>query len=229
MSFIATIAPDAAEGAAAEMYRRQQASWGFVPNYATIFSHRPNVMARWGQLLAELKRPMNARRFELVTFAAAHALGNTACSLVHGKALRAFFDDAEIVAIAEDRLDGVLDAAEQAMLRFARQVALDASQVTAATVNRLAAHGFADAEIFDIAAAAAGRAFFTKLLDALGVQADAPMGELSAPLRCALTVGRSIDVQPPATMRLVPPSDPPMTATAPAERALWPCFIGARG
>ena len=88
MSFIATIAPDAADGETAEMYRRQQANWGFVPNYAKVFSHRPEIMARWGALLAEIKRPMDPRRFELVTFAAAHALGNTACALAHGKALR---------------------------------------------------------------------------------------------------------------------------------------------
>jgi len=203
MSFIATIATGAAQGATAAMYRRQQASWGFVPNYAKVFSHRPEVMARWGQLLAEIKRPMNARRFELVTLTAAHALGHTACSLVHGQALQAFFDDAQIIAIAEGRLDGVLDAAEQAMVRFARQVALDASRVTADAVTALAAHGFADAEIFDIAAAAAGRAFFTKLLDALGVEADAPMGELAAPLCRALSVGRPIDARPPARMRAV--------------------------
>ena len=200
MSFIATPAPDAADDAAAEMYRRQQAAWGFVPNYAKVFGHRPGVMARWGQLLAEIRRPMDKRRFELVTFVAAHALDHTACALVHGKALRAFFSDGQVLAIADDRLDGVLDAAEQAMLRFARQVAKDASRVTAARVAALAAHGFSDAEIFDIAAAAAGRAFFAKLLDALGVLADAPMGELDATLRRALTVGRPIDAQPPVTM-----------------------------
>jgi uncharacterized peroxidase-related enzyme len=200
MSFIATIAPDAATGATAAMYRRQQEAWGFVPDYAKVFGHRPEVMARWGRLLAEIKRPMDPRRFELVTFVAAHALGHTACALAHGKALQAFFDDAQIVAIAEDRLDGVLDAAEQAMLGFARQVARDASRVTAAGIAVLSAHGFGDAEIFDIAAAAAGRAFFTKLLDALGVQADAPMGALAEPLRRALVVGRPVDDRPPATM-----------------------------
>jgi len=207
MSFIATIAPDAADGETAEMYRRQQANWGFVPNYAKVFSHRPEIMARWALLLTEIKRPMDPRHFELVTFAAAHALGNTACALAHGKALRAFFSDAQILAIAKGRLDGVLDGAEQAMLRFARQVAIDASRVTAADTATLARHGFADAEIFDIAAAVAGRAFFTKMLDALGVQADAPMGLLDATLRGALTVGRPIDERPPAILP-APPARP---------------------
>ena len=134
MSFIATIAPDAADGETAEMYRRQQASWGFVPNYAKVFGHRPEIMARWGRLLAEIKRPIDPRRFELVTFVAAHTLGNSACTLVHGKALRLFFSDAQILAIAADRLDGVLGAAEQAMLHFARQVAIDASMAYSSSV-----------------------------------------------------------------------------------------------
>ena len=200
MSFIDAIAPEAATGETAEMFRRQQAGWGFVPGFAQAFGHRPAVMARWSALLVEIKRPMDRRRFELVTFVAALALRNTACALAHAQALRPFLSDAQILALAAGRVEDVLDAAEQAMLRFARQVARDASRVTAARVAALAAHGFSDAEIFDIAAAAAGRAFFAKLLDALGVLADAPMGELDATLRRALTVGRPIDRQPPVTM-----------------------------
>ena len=87
MAFIETTPPDAAEGVVAAMYLRQQHAWGYVPNYAKVFCHRPEVLARWGQLLAEIRRPMDKRRFELVTFAAAYALDNTACALVHGKAL----------------------------------------------------------------------------------------------------------------------------------------------
>ena len=200
MSFIDTIAPAAAEGEAAAMYRRQQAAWGYVPNYAKVFCHRPEVMARWGQLLAEIKRPMDKRRFELATFAAAHEIKSTACALAHGKALREFFSDAQIVSIAEGRLDGVLSVAEQALVGFARQVAKDASEVTAHDVAALKEAGYTDAEVFDIAAAAAGRAFFTKVLDALGVQADSPCLALDEALRRPLTVGRPIDVQACVTM-----------------------------
>ena len=200
MEFIDTIRPEDAQGAVAEMYRRQESSWGYVPNYALVFCHRPEVMARWGQLLAEIKRPMSKRRFELATFAAAHELANTACSLAHGRALREFFSDAEIVAIAAGRVDGVLDAAEQALVRFARQVARDASKVNAEQVAELTELGFDSGEIFDIAAAAAGRAFFTKMLDALGVHPDSPFGKLDEAFRGPLTVGRPIDTREPARM-----------------------------
>ena len=200
MTFIETTRPEDARGEVAAMYRRQQSAWGYVPNYARAFCHRPEVMARWGQLLAEIKRPMDRRRFELVTFAAAHELRNTACSLAHGRVLREFFSDAEIIAIAAGRTDGVLDEAERAMLRFARQVARDAFAVDGAQVAELVRLGFTDAEVFDIAAAAAGRAFFTKMLDSLGVQSDAPFGALDEAFRVPLTVGRPIDPQEPATM-----------------------------
>jgi uncharacterized peroxidase-related enzyme len=200
MGFIETIRPEHADGEVAAMYRRQQAAWGFVPNYAKVFCHRPEVMARWGMLLAEIKRPMDKRRFELVTFVAAHELCNTACTLAHGKALRPYFSDAQIVAIAAGRFDGVLDEAEQAMLHFARQVARDASQVTSAQVAALRSQGFTEAEIFDVAATAAGRAFFTKVLDALGVEPDAPFGELDAAFRDPLTVGRAVDSGAPVRM-----------------------------
>lgn len=194
MAFIQTISPDAADDTVAAMYLRQQSSWGFVPNYAKVFCHRPEVMARWGQLLAEIKRPMGRRRFELVTFAAAHELKNSACALAHGNALREFFSQEQICAIAEGRCAGILDEAEQAMIMFGRQIAKDASRVTENQVAALEAHGYSDAEIFDIAAAAAGRAFFTKVLDALGVQPDPQFGEFDESFRRTLTVGRPIDV-----------------------------------
>jgi uncharacterized peroxidase-related enzyme len=209
MAFVDTISPEAAEGAVAAMYQRQQAAWGYVPNYARVCSLRPEVLARWGNLLAEIKRPMDKRRFELVTFVAAVELHNTACALVHGKALRPFFSDAQILAIADGRADTVLDEAEQAMVAFARQTAGDATQTTAAQVAALKQHGFSDAAVFDIAATAAGRAFFAKLLDALGTLPDAPLHALDERFRSALAIGRPIDDTPVATMPLPPPVPAP--------------------
>ena len=203
MPFIKTTRPEDADDAVSAMYARQQGAWGYIPNYAKVFCHRPEVMARWGQLLAEIKRPMDRRTFEMVTFVAAHELRNTACTLAHGKALREFFRDEQIVAIAKGRFDGILTDAESAMLRFARQVAADASRVTSGQVQALQNFGYSDAEIFDIAVTAAGRAFFTKVLDALGVEADSPFFGIEADFRNPLAVGRPIDVREP--LRMVEP------------------------
>ena len=84
------------------------------------------------------------------------------------------------------------------MIQFARQVARDASKISVEDVNALKnRHGFTDAEVFDIAAIAASRSFFTKLLDALGVFPDRNFLKLDEELRHALTVGRTISHKSP--------------------------------
>ena len=86
------------------MYARQQKHWGYVPNYAKVFCHRPEVMRRWAQLLAEIKRPMDKRRFELVTFVAAHELRSSLCTLAHGKTLIEFFSAEDVMAMARGEM-----------------------------------------------------------------------------------------------------------------------------
>jgi hypothetical protein len=44
MASIRTIPPGESKDAARETYQRQQASVGYVPNYAKVFCHRPEVM-----------------------------------------------------------------------------------------------------------------------------------------------------------------------------------------
>lgn len=200
MAFIKTIAPEGATGDVRTMYERQQSAWGYVPNYAKVFCHRPEVLARWGRLLAEIKRPMDLRRFELVTFAAAHELRHTACALTHGKALAAFIGEEQVLALALGDDTDQLSDAEKAIARFARKIAADASRITSGDVGVLRSHGLSDEEIFDIAATAAGRAFFTKLLDSLGVEGDAGLRQMSESLRETLTVGRPIDFRSPETL-----------------------------
>jgi hypothetical protein len=80
---------------------------------------------------------------------------------------------------------------------FAEKVARDASAITEADVRALRAHGLSEAEIFDIAAAAAARCFFSKLLDALGVEPDAAYEDLEQELRRLFTPGRPISRHAP--------------------------------
>jgi len=195
MAFIDTIAASEARGDVLAMYARQQAAYGYVPNYAGVFSHRPEVMERWGRLLAAIKRPMSPRRFELVTVAASLALRNSYCALAHGGKLAGILDADTVRAIAEGAADGVLSEEELAIVSFARKVATDASQVAAEDVDALKAHGLGDDEIFDIVAAAAARAFFTKVLDGLGVEPDACFREMNPVLAGSLVVGRAVAEQ----------------------------------
>jgi len=193
MAFIDTIPLAESNDDVRAMYERQQAHYGYVPNYAKVFCHRPEVMGLWAQLQSGIRRHMDKRRFELVTFSAAHALRSTLCSLAHGKALTEFFSAADVRAMVRGKTPESVSPAEAAMMIFARRVAHDATVITSGEVARLKEHGFSDAEIFDIAATAAARAFWTKVIEALGVEADAPFRAMDEQFRKALTVGRPID------------------------------------
>ena len=85
MSFIDTIPDDEINDDVRAMYERQKSFWGFVPNYARVFCYRPELMKLWADLQIGIKRNMDKRRFELITFAAAHTLRSTLCSLDCGQ------------------------------------------------------------------------------------------------------------------------------------------------
>ena len=79
-----------------------------------------------------------------------------------------------------------------------RPFAKDATKVTSGLVDRLKyRHNLTDAEVFDIAALAAGRAFFAKLLDGLGVETDRTWKVLNADFRESLSIGRPMDLREP--------------------------------
>ena len=192
MAFINTIAPAEATGDTRDMYARQQSTYGYVPNYAKVFGHRPEVMVRWGRLLAEIRRPMDDRLFELATFAAAYELRNTACSLAHGQQLAKFINEESVQALAKGEFSDDITEAEKVVVNFSRKVAADASTVSQGDVDTLKSHGYSDAEIFDIATAIAGRSFLTKILDALGVETDVTALEMNEAFRKTMTIGRPI-------------------------------------
>src|SRR5262245_28931477 len=191
--FIRTIPPSEARGAVREMYEEVRERFGYVPNWAQAFSLRPEVRDGWAGLLKSIQSNLPVRSYELATLAAARALRNSYCSLAHGSVLAdKVFDPATVTAIATGTDASTLTAGERAMMAFAEKVALGADGITAADVDALRAHGYRDEEIFDFAAAAAARCFFSKLVDALGAQPDSAFHALDPAMREALTVGRPV-------------------------------------
>jgi uncharacterized peroxidase-related enzyme len=205
MAFIHTIPADEATGGVRAMYERTQGAIGYVPNYAKVFSLRPEVMDGWVGLLASVRRQLDPRRYELVTLAAARALRSSYCMLAHGSILaRQFYSPSQLTAIAGDPATAELAPAEVAMLAFAEKVVRDASAITAADVETLRAHGFGDGEIFDIAATAAARCFFSKLVDALGAEPDSAFEAMDESLKRRLTPGRPISRATPEGLPATP-------------------------
>ena len=192
MAFIEATPFHESTGDARAMFARQQSRFGHVPNYAKVFGDRPDIMNLWADLLAGIRRHVDPRRFELVTFAAARELGSSYCALAHARVLQEkFLAPEEMLELAAGNHDS-LSEAEAAMMNLARKVVADASSVTREDMEQLRRTGLREEEIFDVVAVAAARAFFAKLVDALGAEPDASFMEMEEGLRERLTVGRPI-------------------------------------
>jgi alkylhydroperoxidase family enzyme len=160
-------------------------------NYERAFEARPEVYAAWGELNGAIKAGMDLRRYELVTLAAARRLRSSYCSLAHGSVLLERFGE-PVRDIALDHHAAGLDDVDVAVMDLAERVVDDATSIGDADLRPLRELGLSEAEIMDVVLAAAARCFFSKTLDALGVQPDASYASLDPELREALVVGRPI-------------------------------------
>jgi uncharacterized peroxidase-related enzyme len=160
-------------------------------NYERAFEPRPAVYAAWQQLNSAIKAEMDLRRYELATLAAARRLRSSYCCLAHGTVLAERFGE-PVAQIAADHRAAGLAQVDVAVMDLAEQVADDATSVSEADLQRLRDLGLSQEEIMDVILAAAARCFFSKTLDALGVQPDPGYRDLEPGLRQALVVGRPI-------------------------------------
>jgi uncharacterized peroxidase-related enzyme len=181
---------------AGELYEAEVARVGHVPNYVRVFAYRPEVYAAWQQLNGAIKASMDLRRYELATLAAAANLRSSYCALAHGRVLaERFFDPAAVRELVLDRTSAGLEPVDLVVMEFAEKVVSDAASVSEDDIERLRDLGLSDADILDVALAAAARCFFSKTLDAVGTRPDAAYNELEPGLRDALTVGRPIEAE----------------------------------
>ena len=98
----------------------------------------------------------------------------------HSTALRAEGGDVEevhrmsgVAALADSRLT----RRERLILEFCRQAARDANAITDDQVAELRAEGLSDAEIVEMIETMSFTTAHTKLVDALGIEADPWLGE----------------------------------------------------
>jgi uncharacterized peroxidase-related enzyme len=196
MSYLPTVPPEEAAAEVKAIYDKDLAAQGYVANYTRAFSRRPEVLQGWLGLKDAITSGMDPRLYELATVAAATAIRSSYCSLVHGNILATSYYPAEkVVSMAADEVGDGLDAADVAVVRFARKVAQEAEKITQEDVDELRDLGLSDADVFNVIVVAAARCFFSKVLDATGTLPDAALHDMPDQLRSALTVGREIAPQ----------------------------------
>ncbi len=165
-----------------------------VPNHGAAFAHRPGIYEAWQQLNDAIKESMDLRLYELATLAAARRLRSSYCMLAHGSVLaQQFYEPDRLRGTALDHRSAGLEPVDVAVMDLAEKVVDDATGVTQEDIDGLRALGLSDGDVVSVVAAAAARCFFSKTLDALGVQADATYESVEPDLRDVLVVGRPIE------------------------------------
>lgn len=185
MSIIRTATESEAVGLVAELYDDDLQGLGYVTSHTRAMAMNPEAAKAFEQLIRAIAGPMNKRRYELITLAAAEAIGSQSCRAAHSRKSLTYMDEAELIAVLRDFHHAGLSEAEVAMMEFAQKLSRDSSSMTDADSQRLRDLGFDDREIVDIALAAAARNYYSRALHALAVEVDVPP-DLDADLRSAL-------------------------------------------
>ncbi|QHK20098.1 carboxymuconolactone decarboxylase family protein [Pseudarthrobacter psychrotolerans] len=185
ITILKTTPESEATGLTAEFYNDDLGSFGYVASQTKAMAINPEAFQAFESMLHFITASMDLRRYELITLAAAQAIGSPHCRLAHGvKALKAFPED-ELGAVARDFHTAGLEPAEVAMMEYAEKLSRDATAMTDADTLELRNHGFTDREIMDITLAATARNFLSRTLLALAVDVDVPP-TLSPKLKDAL-------------------------------------------
>ena len=193
--FLQTVAEKDATGAIAEVYAKEKAGVGFVPEAARCFSTRPDMPALFDTFFDGIKAnfSLSGREWCLITFVAATHLRSTYCSQVYSHRMLALGESKEtLLAIQRNFRTAGLSDKDVAMLGYAEKVTVAADQVTQSDIDRLRAFGFTDRNIFDIALCASFRCMLSKLVDATGAVPEPAFHDADEAFRKAMAVGRKL-------------------------------------
>ena len=147
---------------------------GFIPNVFLMLAHRPEefraFMAYHDTLMDKSEGLTKAER-EMIVVAVSSRNQCQYCVVAHGAILRIRAKNpliADQIAVNYRKAD--ITPRQTAMLDFAMKVALEAHVVSDADFAALAAHGFSDDDIWDIAAIAAFFALSNRMANVTGMR-----------------------------------------------------------
>jgi len=176
------------------LFDEDLADGGYVWNVSRLWAHQPDTLRRLFELMSQAFKPsgLSFRQRGILVAAAASALGDSYCSLAWGGKLGGA-SDAGLAAGVLNGSDAGLSPQEQAIARWARQVARDPNATTPADIQALRDTGLDDGQIFAITGFVALRLAFSTINDALGAQPDAQLARsLPREVREAVTYGRPV-------------------------------------
>ena len=191
--YLKTVSDAEAEGEIAQIYADERASMGMVMEATRCWSARPDMLAPVEHLLHQLRNgfSLGLVNFRLITLIVAKHVPSSYCSHVYFRSLSNALGRDTVLAIHRDFRNAGLTPAEVAMLAYAEQIAIDASQITEADIVELRSHGFSDLNIADIALAASYRCFMSRYFDAVGATVEPSFLDDDPAVRAEMAVGKA--------------------------------------
>jgi uncharacterized peroxidase-related enzyme len=147
---------------------------GFIPNVFLTLAYRPEefrAFFAYHDALMDKEGGLSKAEREMIVVATSAANSCQYCVIAHGAILRIRAKNplvADQIAVNYRKAD--ITPRQQAMLDFAMKVALEAHVVSDADFAALAAHGFSDDDIWDIAAIAAFFALSNRMANVTGMR-----------------------------------------------------------
>jgi uncharacterized peroxidase-related enzyme len=190
--YLATVSDEEATGEIAEVYAAERAGTGTVMNATRALSARPDMLAPVDRLLNQLRAgfSLGLAAFRMITLVVAKHVPSSYCSHVYFRGLTRFVDREQALAIQADHRNAGLSERDVVMLDYAEQIAIDASRIGPADIERLRSVGFSDLNIADIAYAASFRCFLSRYFDAVGATAEQQFLDEDPAVRSQLAVGK---------------------------------------
>lgn len=177
MSWIREIPPAQAEGELARVYRHLQGQRGKVANILQVHSLRPLALQRHVELYMDLlfaPGGLSRRQREMLAVVSSHANGCAYCVAHHAEALRPHERDAAVRdALASGDIPPGIEAADRALLEYARKLTQAPASMGESDVAALRFHGFADEDILLANLIVAYFNFVNRIALGLGVGFDA--------------------------------------------------------
>ncbi|MER7796019.1 hypothetical protein [Microbacterium sp. NPDC096154] len=191
--YLETVSEEEARGDIADVYAAERGDMGAVMNATRSLSARPDLLVPVDRLLNQLRDgfSLGLEAFRMITLVVAKHVPSSYCSHVYFRGLSRFVGREQALAIQRDHHTAGLTDREVAMLDYAQQIAIDASRIAPADIERLRALGFSDLNIADIAYAAAYRCFLSRYFDAVGAEAEPGFLDDDPAVRAQLAVGKS--------------------------------------
>jgi uncharacterized peroxidase-related enzyme len=147
---------------------------GFVPNVFLTLAYRPDefrAFFAYHDALMDKEGGLSKAEREMIVVATSSANQCQYCVIAHGAILRIRAKNplvADQVAVNYRKADITLR--QKAMLDFAMKVALEAHKISEADFAAVAAHGFCDDDIWDIAAIASFFALSNRMANITGMR-----------------------------------------------------------